>query len=41
MYICTSLFTLMHLAVPKTVILFFPEITWKLLISTPLSSKEI
>ena len=41
MYICASLFTLVHLAVPKTVNLFLPEIIWKLLISTPLSSKEI
>ena len=41
MYICASLFTLVHLAVPKTVNRFLPEIIWKLLISTPLSSKEI
>ena len=41
MYICASLFTLVHLAVPKTVNLFLPELIWKLLISTPLSSKEI
>ena len=41
MYICVSLFTLVHLAVPKNVNLFLPEIIWKLLISTPLSSKEI
>ena len=40
MYICASLFTLVQLTVPKTVKLFLPEIIWKLLISTPLSSKE-
>ena len=34
MYICASLFTLVHLAVPKTVNRFLPEIIWKLLIST-------
>ena len=41
MYIFASLFTLVHLAVLKTVNLFSPEIIWKLLISTPLSYKEI
>ena len=41
MYICANLFILVHLTVPKTVKLFLPEIIWKLLISTPLSSKEI
>ena len=41
MYICASLFTLVHLALPKTVNRFLPEIIWKLLIRTPLSFKEI
>ena len=41
MYICASLFTLVYLAVLKTVNLFSPEIIWKLMISTPLSYKEI
>ena len=41
MYIGASLFTLVHLAVVKTVNLFSPKITWQLLISTPQSYKEI
>ena len=40
MYICASVVTLVHLAVLKTVNLFSPEITWQLLISTPLNYKK-